>query len=135
MLISIRAIPQRSFRPNVTWQGKDLLTPSLLRIACMACDWIVFRVLVSSVVTGSEYIIEGTYIPQRKINVSILLNLEVERCKAYVLALNYDVAMMAGRHTSAEWYLFRGCNVLVVTTFRTGLLLFPLLFIDITRTW
>jgi hypothetical protein len=41
----------------------------------------------------------------------------------------------AARHTSAEWYLFGGCNVLVVTTFRTGLLLFPLLFIVITRTW
>jgi hypothetical protein len=41
----------------------------------------------------------------------------------------------AARHTSAEWYLFGGFNVLVVTTFRTGLLLFPLLFIVITRTW
>jgi hypothetical protein len=41
----------------------------------------------------------------------------------------------AGRHTSGEWYLFGGCNVLVVTTFRTDLLLFPLLFIVITRTW
>jgi hypothetical protein len=51
--------------------------------------------------------------------------------------MNYDVALLvtAGRHTSAEWYLFGGCNVLVVTTFRTGLLLFPLLFIVITRTW
>jgi hypothetical protein len=43
--------------------------------------------------------------------------------------------VMATRHTSAEWYLFGGCNVLVVTTFRTGLLLFPLLFIVIIRTW
>jgi hypothetical protein len=35
----------------------------------------------------------------------------------------------AARHTSAEWYLFGGgCNVLVVTTFRTGLLLFPFAF-------
>jgi hypothetical protein len=42
--------------------------------------------------------------------------------------------VMAARHTSAEWYLFGGCNVLVVTTFRTGLLLFPLLFIVIMRT-
>jgi hypothetical protein len=41
----------------------------------------------------------------------------------------------ADRHTSAEWYLFGGCNVLVVTTFRIGLLLFPLLFIAITMTW
>jgi hypothetical protein len=41
----------------------------------------------------------------------------------------------AARHTSAEWYLFGGCNVLVVTTFKTGLLLFPLHFIVITRTW
>jgi hypothetical protein len=41
----------------------------------------------------------------------------------------------APRHMSAEWYLFGGCNVLVVTTFRTGLLLFPLLFIVIIRTW
>jgi hypothetical protein len=40
---------------------------------------------------------------------------------------NYDVAVMAGRHTLAEWYLFGGCNVLVGTTFTTGLLLFPLL--------
>jgi hypothetical protein len=29
---------------------------------------------------------------------------------------------------SAEWYLFGGCNVLVVTTFRTGLLLFSFAF-------
>jgi hypothetical protein len=42
--------------------------------------------------------------------------------------------VMVDRHTSAEWYLFGGCNVLVVTTFRTGLLLFPLLFIAITMT-
>ena len=44
---------------------------------------------------------------------------------------------MADRHTSVEWYLFDlfgGCNVLVVTTFRTGLLLFPLLFIAIMMT-
>jgi hypothetical protein len=41
----------------------------------------------------------------------------------------------ADRHTSAEWYLFGGCNVLVVTTFRTGILLFPLLFIAIMMTW
>jgi hypothetical protein len=40
----------------------------------------------------------------------------------------------AARHTSVEWYLFSGCKVLVVTTFRIGLLLFPLLFIVITRT-
>ncbi len=52
MLIYIRAMPQSSFRPNATWQGKDLITPSLLRIAFMACHWILFRVLVSSVVTG-----------------------------------------------------------------------------------
>jgi hypothetical protein len=41
---------------------------------------------------------------------------------------------MADRHTSAEWYLYGGCNVMVVTTFRIGLLLFPLLFIAITMT-
>jgi hypothetical protein len=34
----------------------------------------------------------------------------------------------AGRHTSAEWYLFGGCNVLVVTTFRIGLLLLSFVF-------
>jgi hypothetical protein len=49
--------------------------------------------------------------------------------------MNYDVAVWQQPDTSAEWYLFGGCNVLVVTTFRTGLLLFPLLFIVITRTW
>jgi hypothetical protein len=43
--------------------------------------------------------------------------------------------VMADRHTSAEWYLFGGCNILVVTTFRIGLLLFPLLFMAITTTW
>jgi hypothetical protein len=44
--------------------------------------------------------------------------------------------VMADRHTSAEWCLFGGCNILVVTTFRIGLLLlFPLLFIAITMTW
>jgi hypothetical protein len=42
--------------------------------------------------------------------------------------------VMADRHTSAEWYLFGGCNVLVVPSFRIGLLLFPLLFIAITMT-
>jgi hypothetical protein len=42
--------------------------------------------------------------------------------------------VMADRHTSAEWYHFSGCNVMVVTTFRIGLLLFPLLFIAITTT-
>jgi hypothetical protein len=43
--------------------------------------------------------------------------------------------VMADRHTSAEWYLFSGCNVLVVTTFRIGSLLFPLLFTAIMMTW
>jgi hypothetical protein len=43
--------------------------------------------------------------------------------------------VMAVRYTSVEWYLFGGCNILLVTTFRTSLLLFPLFFIVITTTW
>jgi hypothetical protein len=42
--------------------------------------------------------------------------------------------VMVDRHMSAEWYLFSGCNIMVVTTFRIGLLLFAVLFIAITMT-
>jgi hypothetical protein len=56
-----------------------LLTPSLLRIAWIAWHWILFSFLVLIGITGSEYVIEGTYVLQWKMKVSILLNLDVER--------------------------------------------------------
>jgi hypothetical protein len=34
----------------------------LLSITCTAPHWILFRTLVSSIVTGREYIIDGTYV-------------------------------------------------------------------------
>jgi hypothetical protein len=74
-------MPHRSFGPNATQQGKDLLTPSLLRIPCTTCHCILFRVLLSSVINGSEYVLWWN------INVSISLNLDIDNLVAYWLAL------------------------------------------------
>jgi hypothetical protein len=50
--------------------------------------------------------------------------------------MNCDVAVSRQADTrQRSGIFFGGCNVLVVTTFRTGLLLFPLFFIVITMTW
>jgi hypothetical protein len=62
--MSIRAMPHKSLGPKATRQGKDLFTPSLLRIACIAHHWILFKMAMSIVVTGREYIIDGMYVLQ-----------------------------------------------------------------------
>jgi hypothetical protein len=60
--MSIRAIPQKSLGPKATQQGKDLLNPSLLRMAWITHRWILFKMAMSIVVTSREYIIDGMYV-------------------------------------------------------------------------
>lgn len=86
-LISKRAIPHRSLGPNATHQGNDLLTPSLFRIACTAWSWILFRVSVSKVVTGREYVMDGMYVPQWNMNISISLRFKAANLVAHWFAL------------------------------------------------
>lgn len=85
MLMSMRAIPQRSFGPNATRLGNDLFTPSLLGMACIALHWILFRVSGSNIVTCREYVIDGTYVLKWKMKVSILLRLNIDNLAIRIL--------------------------------------------------
>jgi hypothetical protein len=75
--MSSRAIPHRSFSLKATQCRKLLFTPSLFRIAWINWLWILFNSETERVVTGSEYIIDGTYILQWKIKVSISKRFDV----------------------------------------------------------
>ena len=84
-LMSSRAIPHRSLGPNATRRGKDLLTPSLLRIACTARHCILFRVLMSNVVTGRSTSLTGVRASVE--NECIHFAHDVDNLIAYRLAL------------------------------------------------